>query len=213
MEATHSTFENTKRNNVRSIDPFLFVRNIPDHTPPSFNHAITTLTSVAKFNLLTSDAIDEMMRGTIPNLKSVCYDLYKTFYTTYCPYNALQFMPVLQKMRSLKSDAIKQFKINSTCKHVLVQNDLLKVVLIHWRPGDESNIHGHAKGGCVFKVLHGSLNEKRYSIDNKKNALAESTFKKDGMAYIDDSLAYHSVGNPFKESAISLHVYTPGHKQ
>lgn len=31
------------------------------------------------------------------------------------------------------------------------------------------------------------------------------------MAYIDDEMAYHAVGNPFDEPAISLHAYTSGY--
>ena len=71
-------------------------------------------------------------------------------------------------------------------------------------------MHGHAQGGCVFKVLKGSVQEKRYTPDAEQKLLATSRFEEQAMAYIDDEMAYHAVGNPFDEPAISLHVYTPG---
>jgi cysteine dioxygenase len=83
-------------------------------------------------------------------------------------------------------------------------------LLIHWRPGDETPIHGHAEGGCVFKVLKGRVTESRYTSDARKKFLSKGTYNKGTIAYIDDRMAHHSVGNPFTESAVSIHAYTPG---
>ena len=93
---------------------------------------------------------------------------------------------------------------------MLVQNDLIKIVLIRWNPGDECNIHGHAERGCVFKVLEGKIVEKRFSADDEQRQLAEGTYEKDNIAYIDDLMGLHCVGNPFSKPAITLHMYTPG---
>lgn len=163
------------------------------------------------FKLLTDEAAAEMSRGTIPNLEQVCRDLYHTLLIHHTPYTALQFIPVLKKLTALHREEAEQFLKNPTTNHVLMQNDWLKVVLIHWKPGKVSSIHGHPSGGCVFKVLQGCLEEKRYSPDDSQQRLiGVSTLQSGGMAYIDDGMAYHAVGNPFGSSAISLHVYTPG---
>jgi cysteine dioxygenase len=86
----------------------------------------------------------------------------------------------------------------------------MKIVLIHWKPGEVTDIHGHPRDGCVFKVLHGRIEELRYSTERKKNLIAKSEYHTGSLAYIDDSLGYHSVINYSEESAISIHVYTPG---
>ena len=75
------------------------------------------------------------------------------------------------------------------------------------------DIHGHPAGGCVFKVLQGTIEEKRYTSTINPELIAISKYQKGNMAYIDDQMAYHAVGNPFSTSAISLHVYTPGLKK
>lgn len=166
--------------------------------------------TVRKSRLLTREAIDEIARGSIPDMTRVCFDLFDTFLQPDAPYAAFQFIPVLKALNAIDRAAAKRFMKNPVTRHVLVDNALLKVVLIHWEPGVYSGIHGHPKGGCVFKVLKGSLEEKRYGTGKAHRPLAVSTFKSGSMAYIDDNMAYHAVGNPFDKPAISLHVYTPG---
>ena len=84
------------------------------------------------------------------------------------------------------------------------------MVLIRWEPGASCNVHGHAVGGCIFKVLHGKISEKRYSAGDKKELISENTCYKDNIAYIDDLIGLHSVENPYDSPAITLHLYTPG---
>jgi hypothetical protein len=160
--------------------------------------------------LLTPEANAEITKGNIPDMSRVCLDLFDTFLKPDAPYAAFQFIPVLKALNSIGRAAANRFMKNPVTRHVLVDNALLKVVLIHWEPGVYSGIHGHPKGGCVFKVLKGSLEEKRYGTGKAHRLLAVSTFKSGSMAYIDDDMAYHAVGNPFGKPAISLHVYTPG---
>ncbi|MCK5206523.1 MAG: cysteine dioxygenase family protein [Cyclobacteriaceae bacterium] len=169
--------------------------------------------NVGHKELLTAKAMYQMSLGQIPDLWEVCFDLYTTFFSKTGPYTAMQFVPVLKKLISISKLDLGQFLKNPDTNHVLIQNELLKVVLIHWEPGKFSNIHGHPKGGCVFKVLHGSIEEKRYTTETSPKLLAVSTYQKDAMGYIDDQMAYHAVGNPFNTPAISLHAYTPGLKK
>ncbi len=160
--------------------------------------------------VLTEAAAEEMAAGRIPDLEQICRELNDTFRQGTGEHSALKFIPILKKLTGFDEAATARLLENPKTSHVLVQNDQLKLVLIHWVPGKFSSIHGHAQGGCVFKVLKGRLQEKRYTPDEAQQLLAVSNFENQGMAYIDDEMAYHAVGNPFDESAISLHAYTPG---
>lgn len=161
--------------------------------------------------MLTDEALTEIAQGGIPDLRRVCLDLYNTFLEPAHTYSAVQFIPIL-KQWEVDPSALRRFIQNPQTRHVLVNNALLKAVLIHWKPGTFSNVHGHPAGGCVFKVLKGRLQEKRYTPDASQQLISVSTLQSGGMAYIDDDMAYHAVGNPYGTSAISLHVYTPGGK-
>ena len=163
-------------------------------------------------SILNETAIAEIISGNIPDLRQVCYDLFHTFLHPGTPNATVQFIPVLKKLESIHPAAAERFMKNPVTRHVLVNNSMMKVVLIHWKPGEYSGIHGHPRGGCVFKVLQGCLEEKRYSPDESRELLSVSTFHSGSMAYIDDHMAYHAVGNTSDAPAISLHVYTPGAK-
>lgn len=162
--------------------------------------------------LLTDEAAAEIARGGIPDMTQVCLDLYRTFLKTGGAHSAAQFIPILKELQAIDSSELKRIVQNPETRHVLVHNALLKVVLIHWKPGTFSDVHGHPRGGCVFKVLNGSIEEKRYTTDGSQQLISVSTLHTNGMAYIDDNMAYHAVGNPYDTSAISLHAYTPGRK-
>lgn len=197
---------------LNGFSPFYFMKG-------TSNSSHETYTSVGKTSynpefgqsaLLTQEASFGMNSGNLPSLKKVCRDLFNTFREQQAPYSALQFIPVMQQVMAFGKDELKRFLKNKETRHVLVDNRWMKVVLIHWKPGKVSDIHGHPSGGCVFKLLHGKLEELRYSADEKQTILCSNGYRAGSIAYIDDRIGYHAVGNPFGSSAVSLHVYTPG---
>jgi cysteine dioxygenase len=157
--------------------------------------------------LLESSAVYQMTTGQIPDLWEVCFALLKTFDKTDAPFNAMQFLPALQHMEDLDEQQVKRFMKNRENRHVLVSNEIFEVVLNLWKPGRVSDIHGHPDGGCLFKLLHGKLEEVRYTPEKKPRLMSMSSLRKESIAYIDDRIAYHQVRNPYGSTAISLHVY------
>jgi len=164
----------------------------------------------AHYPFFTEKAFMDMSMGRIPDFESLYHSLSEIIVMEGAPLSAIQFLPALRTFTIENKTEIKNFLSNPETNHVIVQNDLIKIVLIRWEPGSECNIHGHAEKGCVFKVLKGKIVEKRFSADNTKRLLAQGTYKKDTIAYIDDLMGLHCVGNPFTEPAITLHMYTPG---
>ena len=164
----------------------------------------------AQFPFFTEKAFMDMSLGRIPDFESLYHSLSEIQINEDIPLSAIQFLPALRSFNIDNAKEIKNFIKNPETNHVLVQNDLIKIVLIRWNPGDECNIHGHAERGCVFKVLEGKIVEKRFSANVEQRQLAQGTYEKDNIAYIDDIMGLHCVGNPFSEPAITLHMYTPG---
>jgi len=163
-----------------------------------------------EYPFFTEKSFLDMAMGRIPDFESLYLSLSKIQVASGVPVSALQFMPALGEYTLNDPEEIENFVSNPETNHVLVQNDLIKIVLIRWEPGTECGIHGHAEGGCVFKVLKGKVVEKRFTADDAKEQLAEGTYGEGNMAYIDDQMGLHCVGNPFSEPAITLHMYTPG---
>lgn len=164
-------------------------------------------TEFNKQGILTSRIAYQMATGQIPDLWDICHAFTTTHIDSEAAYPAFQFLPILQMMQDLDPDQVKRFIKNRETRHVLLSNDRFELVLIHWKPGKASDIHGHPEGGCLFKLLQGKLEELRYTPDSKRNLMSTSSLRKGDIAYIDDRIAYHQVGNPYGSSAISLHVY------
>lgn len=184
---------------------FIDSMGVSNNFMKSYRESIRVKPELPASSILTDAAAAEMALGNIPALETLCRNLHDALKDQN---STLPAIPVLKAYESIRATEEKRFLNNPTTNHVLVKNDFMKIVLIHWQPGKFSSIHGHAAGGCVFKVLKGSLVEKRYSPDEEQQFMAISTFTKGSMAYIDDDMAYHAVGNPFDSSAISIHVYT-----
>ena len=87
----------------------------------------------------------------------MCHDCYKV--PADAPLTAIQFLPALRAFTLNDQEEIDNFLNNPETNHVIVRNDLIKIVLIRWDPGAECNIHGHSDGGCVLKVLKGKIME------------------------------------------------------
>ena len=149
----------------------------------------------------------QMATGRLPDLREVCLELADTFINSSGPYSAMQFVPALKRLQTLNREQVKKFINNPQTRHILVSTDRFELVLNLWKPGKASEIHGHPGGGCVFKLLQGKLEELRYTPEHSPRLMATSSLRSGSMAYIDDSIAFHQVGNPYGSGAISLHAY------
>lgn len=165
---------------------------------------------MSNFDLWTKEADYKMQNGELPDLRPVLLEIYRTFTLTQQPYSARQFIPILKSLKVLNQKESVMLTALSGRNIVLAKNDLIKASLIHWSPGKTSSIHGHPSGGCTFRVFHGRVVEERFSSDGNDHLLDFGVYKSDQTGYIDDSLAFHRVSNPFTTPAISLHIYTPG---
>lgn len=149
----------------------------------------------------------QMATGRIPDLRDFCIQVAETVHRAGRLNSAGKLMPVMQKLPVLQPGQVRPFIKHPETRQVLMSDDRLEVVLIHWKPGKASDIHGHAEGGCVFKLLQGKLEELRYTPGRSPKLLSMNSMHSGDMAYIDNRMAYHQVGNPYGSSAVSVHVY------
>jgi hypothetical protein len=186
-----------------SISALSFIQNYPVKTKdPVFE--------LNQKTLLTESSSTDMLLGNIPDLYPICVKLLDTFLLSNPPYSALQFIPILHKVRPLSDAEVKRLSMHSDSRHVLIDNNLLKIVLIHWRPGDSLDLHGHHKQECVITVLNGSLEVQRYSTSKKQILPGRRIIHSGSQTYIENSLGYYSVIKPSTNPTVSIHVYTPG---
>ena len=82
-----------------------------------------------------------------------------------------------------------------------------EIYVITWPNKSGSHIHNHSENGCLMKVLRGNLVETLYNKDLIVKGV--NTYSNDEIGYIDNTLGYHSINNPFMDMAVSLHIYSP----
>lgn len=100
---------------------------------------------------------------------------------------------------------------NKTPKtNILLRDERIKMVLVHWHGFQKTQKHGHPEGGGLFKILTGTLKETRFDPDDADRVIGTNHFFKGAVSYIHDAEAYHIVENPISYPAVSLHVYMPG---
>ena len=154
-------------------------------------------------------AFADMTLGQIPNFEQLYHSYLEIESEAGKLLPAIHFLPALRDF-SLTNKDIASLLNNPEPKHILVQNDQVKIILIRWQPGELSDIHGHAIGGGLIKVLHGEIKENRYTADSQQRLLSKSTYFTNHIAYIDDVMGLHSVENSQDSPALTLHIYTPG---
>jgi predicted metal-dependent enzyme (double-stranded beta helix superfamily) len=101
--------------------------------------------------------------------------------------------------------------INSKTYHrdILYLSDNYKVILIFWNPWSESPIHCHSNGGCLMKVLKGTLTVDLYDASDFSTIQHKSTtvYREHLVTYIKGKYGIHKVTNDSNQLAITLHIY------
>jgi hypothetical protein len=149
----------------------------------------------------------QMAEGILPDLREFCLTLAESMSGAVAPTSAKEFVPELDTLPELDENAIKGLLKSPETRHVLVSGERLEIVLNLWKPGKASDIHGHPSGGCLFTLLYGKAEEVRYSPQSSKKLLGFASYRPGDMAYIDDGMAFHQVGNPYGRPALSIHIY------
>jgi len=160
---------------------------------------------VSRYINQTADYL--MAGGQIPDLREFCISMVRAYDRMQIIYSAKQFADEMQQVPELNPEHVKRFIRNPENRQVLASNNQFELVLIHWKPGKASEIHGHPGGGCLFRLLQGKLEELRYTPGFSRKLISTNSYRSGDMAYIDNHMAYHQVGNPYGSSAISLHLY------
>jgi len=99
---------------------------------------------------------------------------------------------------------------------IATDNETFALMLLCWNPGKFSPIHSHAGSECFLRTLQGAVSEVQYewpeagsSDEAKLKVKGETVVRVGDIAYMNDSLGLHKVGNATTEKAITLHCYMP----
>jgi cysteine dioxygenase len=85
-----------------------------------------------------------------------------------------------------------------------------EMVLVTWKPGQDTPIHDHTGSDCAFNIVAGESTETVYSLDEDGRAVTkEVRIYLPGTVCAADESDIHRVSNDTDVNLINLHVYTP----
>lgn len=111
--------------------------------------------------------------------------------------------------------SLVQFDDKTYKRNLIAHSELFDLLLLCWKPGQESAIHNHFGSVCGFRVIAGEVLETRYLPKNpaindhcvvpvQKNRICSTSV---GSAFDKD---IHRMRNDStKDNLITLHVYSP----
>ena len=113
-------------------------------------------------------------------------------------------------LESYKTNDWINYKLNITNgynRNLVYKCNNYEIYIISWAKDSASPIHNHPKGGCLMKILEGSLKENIYN--NNINLKKQNYLEKNIVKYIDDNIGYHKILNENNYYTYSIHVYSP----
>lgn len=92
-------------------------------------------------------------------------------------------------------------------RHIIFWCEQFEIVMIAWLPSQQTSIHGHPSGGCLFRVLDGRLSEELFPEGG--SSVSNTYTNNDAFGYIDDRAGKHRVECTSDRPTLSLHIYSP----
>lgn len=105
----------------------------------------------------------------------------------------------------LNLQALKQFQDNQYARHLVFKSDNVEIIVVCWRPGQGSPVHGHGKSDGLMIILEGEITNTTYHPGGSK----VTTVWRPGDVGHTPVGAQHEVKNLSDKNVVSLHVYAP----
>ncbi len=94
-------------------------------------------------------------------------------------------------------------------RNCIYKDEQFEVLLLCWKSGQQTSIHGHDGEDCWVYMLEGEMTEVFYTLDSE-NYLREDrshVIKPKQLTFMNDKLGYHKLMAGQKGRSVSLHIY------
>jgi quercetin dioxygenase-like cupin family protein len=105
----------------------------------------------------------------------------------------------------LNLQALKEFQENHYARNLVFRSDNVEILVVCWKPGQGSPIHGHGPSDGLMIILEGEITNTTYTADGRKI----TTVWSEGDVGHTPVGAQHEVKNTSDRDVVSLHIYAP----
>ncbi|MEM0950643.1 MAG: cysteine dioxygenase family protein [Cyanobacteria bacterium P01_H01_bin.74] len=102
-------------------------------------------------------------------------------------------------------DTLTQFKDSQYARHLIFKSSHVEILLVCWRPGQKSPVHGHGNADGLMIILQGEMTNTTFT----KNGQKITTVWQSGAIGHTPVGDRHEVINNANTDAVSLHIYAP----
>jgi cysteine dioxygenase len=99
---------------------------------------------------------------------------------------------------------------NDDCyaRNCIERTDVFELILICWKPGDETPVHGHDEQKCWIYQVDGNMYEERFQEEDGELVSCNQMVLSPGrLSYMEDGMGYHSLENKSSDDSMTLHLY------
>jgi cysteine dioxygenase len=119
-----------------------------------------------------------------------------------------QWKEILSQYDSYDYHQYIKFDSEKYARNYVINTEMFDILILCWKPGQKTILHGHPKDGCFVKILQWEITETLYNAD--KNLLCTNIVREWDIMYNHDSIGYHILENASERDTVSLHIYSPG---
>lgn len=102
-------------------------------------------------------------------------------------------------------DALTQFKDNHYARNLIFKSKHVEILVVCWRPGQKSPVHGHGDSDGLMIILEGEMTNTSYT---KTGQRVSTVWTKGAIGHTPVG-ERHEVQNNSTGDVISLHIYAP----
>ncbi len=127
---------------------------------------------------------------------------------------SLSVLEQLLLKADVSSDTVAKFQKFSDetyTRNSISRSDYYELLLICWKPGQQSQIHDHQGSSCAFKVIEGTATEEVFTLQPSGGVIlsAERQYI-NGHICVAQTSDIHRISNRVSNSNLmTLHIYSP----
>ncbi|MBO6605906.1 cysteine dioxygenase family protein [Psychroserpens sp.] len=94
-------------------------------------------------------------------------------------------------------------------RNCIYKDEQFEVLLLCWRAGQQTSIHGHDGEDCWVYMLEGEITEVFYLMDADRYLREDRShkIKPKQLTFMNDKLGYHKLSASDQCDSVSLHIY------
>ncbi len=107
--------------------------------------------------------------------------------------------------------AVCKFKCECYQRNRIKATQWYELVALCWQSGQKSQIHDHASSSCAFRVVEGTVTERRFekNPDGTVRPVETNTLEPGSICAAEDEAIHEVCNNESESDLITLHIYSP----